>query len=155
MALSEEPGAPDLRAAIEADHAELERHFASFESGMTATTYDEILAGVVALLTSHAAAEDQVLYPAVREVIGADDAERSQAEHDRMRALLERIEATAELADTRQDFIDLMAEVRHHVPPEEQELLPQLQRALGDARMLELGVAFRAASTTRDEPEDR
>ena len=136
---------PDLSGLIERDHEQIELRFAQYEGGMTAASYDEIVSAVVEGLTRHATAEEQVVYPVVGDVLGDEEAERSLAEHARITELLRRIHRADHDTDTTHDFTELMAEVRHHVPPEEQELLPRLRRELGDERMAELGAAFARA----------
>lgn len=142
----------DLAAAIERDHQLIERQFAQYESGMTGASYEELVTTAVQALTQHAAAEEQVVYPIVRVELGDDDADRSLGEHQRMKDLLAAIEGADRMGDTTPAFTELMAEVRHHVPAEEAELLPRLRRALGEERMLELGAAFQRVAASAPSP---
>ncbi|MDP9073718.1 MAG: hemerythrin domain-containing protein [Actinomycetota bacterium] len=96
-------------------------------------------------LSSHTAAEQQLLYPAMRDIVpgGIEMADRAQVEHQAMRAALIVLERTH---PGQPDFEDALAtitaELGAHVPVEENEILPALRAVIGTDKMEELGVLY-------------
>lgn len=93
-------------------------------------------------LAVHAAIEEEVLYPEVRQVVpnGESLADHALEEHGRVKQRLAELEGL-EAGDVEFDaeLGLLMEDVRHHVREEEQELFPELRRVLSSERLHELG----------------
>src|SRR3546814_2381411 len=81
-------------------------------------------------LLAHAAFEEAVFYPAIRERNGADISEALE-EHQQVKSMLEEIEqmepASAEFTDK---ILELEEAVKHHVEEEENELFPVARKAI-------------------------
>ncbi len=96
-------------------------------------------------LASHTAAEQQVLYPGMRDIVpgGTEMANRAQIEHQAMRAALITLEDShpgqSEFEDA---LVTLRAELEAHVPVEENEILPALRAVIGTDKMEELGALY-------------
>jgi hemerythrin superfamily protein len=89
-------------------------------------------------LEVHAQIEEEIFYPAMREV-NSTLVENSVPEHEEMRrriAMLRRMDPASEQYDM--TFMELMRNVMHHVADEETMLLPNAERLLAD-RLGELG----------------
>ena len=96
-------------------------------------------------LATHTAAEQQILYPALRDIVpgGVELANRGQSEHQSMRRAMETIERTHPGdAEFEEALTTLAAEMRAHAPVEEAEILPALRDAVGDQPLLELGAIY-------------
>jgi hemerythrin superfamily protein len=96
-------------------------------------------------LAAHTAAEQQILYPALRDIVpgGRDMANQGQADHQAMRERLTTLETSypGELAF--EDALrELVVELRKHVPVEENQYLPALRQVIGEDKMLELGAVY-------------
>lgn len=135
----------DIATIIQADHREVEALFDQLDAG----TGDrkELALQVSRLLSPHAVAEEQVLYPALR---GADDgdltADHAIQEHGVIKDALTRLERLdADSDGFGSSLTTVMEQVRTHVHEEENDLLPRLRAAVGDDRMRELGEAFEKA----------
>ena len=93
-------------------------------------------------LEIHAQLEEEIFYPAMREVSNSEVLQKSVPEHDEMRRLIARLRSMEpddpEYDDT---FMELMRGVLHHVADEESVVLPQAQRLLAE-RLQELGAAM-------------
>jgi hypothetical protein len=96
-------------------------------------------------LATHTAAELQILYPALRDIVpgGVELANRGQTDHDTLRPLLVALEQ-AHPDDDAFDVVvgGLTVAFDGHVPPIENELLPALQAVVGEQTMLELGAVY-------------
>ncbi len=98
------------------------------EEGERAALLDQLTEA----LTTHMAVEERFLYPIIAEVIGEEDAEEANDEHDLARGGLadarERLEEGAFVAAIE----TLAAGIAHHVEEEEGELFPKLRERAGD-----------------------
>ena len=138
------------------DHREVEQLFSQIEAAGGAGP-DEAVQEVVRELSVHAVIEEQVLYPAIREVPGGDElADHAIDEHQAAKELLAQIDGSDGDAGERRSLLArLMMEVRSHVEEEEAELFPKLQAAFGPERQQELGTAMAEAkrmAPTRPHP---
>jgi iron-sulfur cluster repair protein YtfE (RIC family) len=134
-----------LATAIRNDHREIEELFALFDKG--AVDRGEIAGRLRRALSVHAAAEEQVLYPALRTVAGGDTlAERSLGEHQQVKEALAELDAMA-VDDPRfaPTLATLRSQVAAHVAEEEQAALPLLDRHVGEERLEQLSHRFATA----------
>jgi Hemerythrin HHE cation binding domain len=93
----------------------------------------------------HTATEQQLLYPALRDIVpgGIELADQAQVEHQAMRRALITLEDTHPgQAPFERALVDLRAELEAHVPVEENQLLPALTEVIGADKMEELGVLY-------------
>ncbi len=144
----------DLAYLIAGDHRLADTLFGRIErdEGNRQVLFDQVILNVAV----HAGAEEQVFYPALRNAGDGDTAEQDLAEHQVVKdalVVLGRHDAgTPEGEEAMATVIDA---VRHHLVGEEQDQLPRLRQAVGDARMVELGRMFVAAgrkAPTRSHP---
>jgi hemerythrin superfamily protein len=116
----------DALSLLASDHREVERLFAEYEaaSGDATERKREIALEVCRELTLHAAAEEQLFYPALRQA-GAHHTllERAHEEHVEAKAVIGDIQtALAEGRDPDWKVGQLIRAVRMHVQEEESEL---------------------------------
>lgn len=96
-------------------------------------------------LSSHTAAEQQVLYPAMRDIVpgGIEMANQAQVEHQAMRAALITLEDSHPgESEFEGALATLSAELEAHVPVEENEILPALREVIGIDKMEEIGALY-------------
>lgn len=148
----------DAITLLKQDHKTVERLFKEFEKAKQPAQQRKLAAKVIEELSVHAAIEEMVFYPAVRErVLQAEDTVlESLEEHHIVKWVL------SELEDMKPDherfkakMTVLMENVRHHVEEEEQELFPEVRKAIGRKEMTELGAAMESAkkaAPTRPHP---
>jgi hemerythrin-like domain-containing protein len=141
----------DVIEVVTTDHRVVEQLFVHLMA--TKVPQDEELRAelarrIVHELSVHAAAEEQVLYPAVRRnVDGGDDlVDRSAAEH---RALEEQLARLDGMAPDDGDFVPTAEGVQQlvaqHVHEEEHTVLPALRDSVRGEQLYELGDAIEAA----------
>jgi hemerythrin superfamily protein len=168
------PVAPGYLAAMNAitllknDHKTVEDLFKRFEKlGPRAVkTKRDVADRIVRELSIHAAIEEMVFYPAIREAVEKDDVDarnladgvlESLEEHHIVKWVLSEIDGM----DPAHERFDakvtvLMENVRHHVEEEEKELFPKVSKIFSRAMLDELGDAMtRLKKTVPTHPHPR
>jgi hemerythrin-like domain-containing protein len=143
----------DALTLLKADHEAVEAKFARFETlGPRAwKSKAAVVADVIEALSMHAAIEEQVLYPAVRDRMADEEGQVLEAleEHHVVKWTLSELDGMSpdhERFDAK--FTVLIENVRHHVKEEERELFPQVRQAFTRAELADLGDALRQAKET-------
>ena len=134
---------PTVTNMIRADHTHTLATFHQYEIDTSPGTKRALVDTICAGLEIHAQLEEEIFYPAMREVAGdAGVVGKSVPEHDEMRRLVARLRGM-EPDDAGYDraVMELMRDVLHHVADEETILLPDAERAL-KGRLEELGSAM-------------
>jgi hemerythrin superfamily protein len=150
---------PDLVSVITNDHREFERIFAELETGAGTAQHRRDLADhVVTELVKHSVAEEQYMYPAVREHVpgGGEIADHELAEHAEAEQVMKDLEGV-EATDPRFDQLvgKLIKDIRHHLSEEETDLLPKLAASCPPGELRELGrkvVNAKKIAPTRPHP---
>jgi iron-sulfur cluster repair protein YtfE (RIC family) len=155
----------DVTKMLEADHRHVEELFKHIDKAEGAER-QPYLDDLATSLRAHMELEEQVVYPAMRPVTGAEAAEEATTEHELGRKLLGDV---LRLAPDEPGFgaalAALEAGISHHVEEEETQVFPELRAdgatVLADmatpfmTKRLELGLpmdaAALAAASTKDE----
>jgi len=131
---------PPITRMIRMDHSQVMATAHKYTADAPPDKKQAIVTAVCRALEVHAQLEEEIFYPALREVWGDEEALRkAKPEHDEMRrviAALREMEPTDPPYDAR--FMELMREVLHHVADEETVLLPAAEKMLAD-RLAALG----------------
>ncbi|MCW7537876.1 hemerythrin domain-containing protein [Aquabacterium sp. A7-Y] len=131
---------PSVTDMIRMDHSHVLETFHQFHAGNPPDKKAALVNATCLALEIHAQLEEEVFYPALRELASdVDIVEKSYPEHAEMRRLM------AELRGMRpgdpgydSTYLELMRNVLHHVADEETTLIPAAERLLSD-RLQELG----------------
>jgi len=137
------PFVPTVTNMIRADHTHVLATFHQYEVDTAPGTKRALVNTICLALEIHAQLEEEIFYPAMRELSGdAGVIAKSVPEHDEMRRLVARLRGM-EPDDAGYDraVMELMRDVLHHVADEETILLPDAERAL-KGRLEELGSAM-------------
>jgi hemerythrin superfamily protein len=151
----------DAIAMLRADHREVERLFKQFEkAGPKAhVTKRQIVDKIIKELSTHAAIEEQVFYPAVREAVpeSEDVVLESLEEHHIVKWTLSELQNMDPEHERVEPKVTVLIEsVRHHVEEEEGELFPKVREVLKRKRLTEVGDAMAQAkkvAPTRPHPK--
>ena len=140
----------DAIELLTSDHAEVEQMFVQIEAAPEGETRDRLVQGVIRELSVHAAIEEQILYPAIRdEVPGGDQlAEEAIDEHQQAKEMLARLEKLdADDGETDAVLAGLITHVRQHVQEEEGPggLFDQLRSVVDQDRLDQMGEQLEAA----------
>jgi len=152
----------DAIALLKADHKAVSKLFREYKASKRAgrANRSKIIDKVIKELSIHAAIEEKVFYPAVREAIPKleDDILESLEEHHVLKWTLEEL-STIDVDDERYDakVTVMMEQVRHHVEEEETDWFPKVRAKLDRAQLQELGAALQKAkrSAPRTPEPDR
>ncbi|MBV9890444.1 MAG: hemerythrin domain-containing protein [Rhizobacter sp.] len=134
---------PTITNMIRADHTHVLATFHQYEIDTSPGTKRALVNTICLALEIHAQLEEEIFYPAMREIARDESAvAKSIPEHDEMKRLVARLR-TMEPTDSDYDatVMELMRDVLHHVADEETILLPDAERSLAD-RLEELGAAM-------------
>ena len=135
---------PDLTELIAHDHQVIAGLLAAVADPERADRFP-VAHRLLDELATHTAAELQILYPALRDIVpgGVELANRGQTDHDTLRPLLVALEQAHPDDDAFDDLVKGLAVAYDgHVPPVENEFLPALQAVVGAGTMLELGGVY-------------
>ena len=128
---------PNVVDLLKQDHRSVEDLFAKFESTQESSIADEICEE----LEVHTAAEEQFVYPALREGVSGGNTLADEAEHEHAEAkqLIGRIKRTSDADHLPEVVSELKQAIEHHVQEEEGTVFPKMQSDLGDSEMDTLG----------------
>jgi iron-sulfur cluster repair protein YtfE (RIC family) len=127
---------------LKKDHAAVKKLFRRFSdtTPRAAKTRERLVERIAQELEIHATIEEQIFYPAMRQVAGAEEmVEEALQEHQEVKQMLGEIQGmdpTDEALDQRIE--QLQADVLHHATEEEREMFVKA-RELGDAELSRLG----------------
>lgn len=132
----------EATAILRADHKLVSGLFAEFEKAQSSDKKRRLAEQICNELTIHAQIEEEIFYPAIKEVLeqGGEDelVPEATVEHQSLKVLIEDIENTDaddELFDAR---VKVLGEyVKHHVKEEQNEIFPKVRESELD--MVELG----------------
>lgn len=131
---------PSITKMIRMDHSHVLLTFHKYSADASADKKRAIVNAACLALEIHAQLEEEIFYPALRNVDGGNEVlAKAKAEHDEMRRLIEELRGMKpDDASFDARFMDLMRDVIHHVADEETVLLPTAERLLA-GQLSELG----------------
>ncbi|HET9694192.1 MAG TPA: hemerythrin domain-containing protein [Steroidobacteraceae bacterium] len=136
----------DAIALLKADHREVDVLVQQFER--TRSDRKEAIARRICnALTVHARIEEELLYPAARNVLDRDDTDivdEADVEHATIKQLVTDVESSSPSDALYDAKVKVISEyVKHHVKEEERELFPKLRRSGLDLQALGTQLAER------------
>lgn len=115
---------------LKTEHQEVAELFDEFESADTAERQG-LAEQICQKLTVHAQIEEEILYPAAKDVLDEDEVDlvnEAAVEHGTVKDLIVKIEAMDATDEPYKATVTVLSEyVKHHVKEEETELFPLLQ----------------------------
>ncbi|MFJ9767781.1 hemerythrin domain-containing protein [Streptomyces erythrochromogenes] len=138
----------DVITELTADHREMDETFDILEQAVPAAERRTAAERLTIELVRHTVAEEEHLFPTLREVLPDGDliADREIADHARMEKILkdlEGLDADRPLFD--QLVVALRAEVTAHVWDEEENLFPRLRETCAQEALERIGDSVRRA----------
>ena len=125
---------PPITKMIRMDHTHVMVTAHKYTADASPDKKKAIATAVCRALEIHAQLEEEIFYPALRNVSGDNEAlQKAKPEHDEMRRVIAELRDT-EPTDPRYDarFMELMRHVLHHVADEETVLLPAAEKMLAE-----------------------
>jgi hemerythrin superfamily protein len=148
----------DVIALIRQDHRTVDDLFKKYRAlGERAHKSKEQTAErIIKELSVHAAVEEQVLYPRLRDAVGSRLADHAIEEHQELKELLARLERMDPTDPLYDDLVEkVAASVTEHVQEEEAEVLPKLKAAVDRDELVAMAEAVKTAkqvAPTRPHP---
>jgi hemerythrin superfamily protein len=145
------------------DHKTVEDLFKRFEKlGPRAVkTKQDVVERIIRELSIHAAIEEMIFYPAIRQAVEDGEIEdmvlESLEEHHIVKWVLSELDGMNPANERFDAKVTVLTEnVRHHVEEEEHDLFPSVSKRLGRPRLDELGEAMaRLKKTAPTRPHPR
>ena len=136
-------GRIDSFAKLKADHAAVKKLFDQFErskDNMSDAEKNALADQVCQELTVHAQIEEEIFYPAVREV--ADDElnellDEAEVEHAGVKELIAQLEDASPKDELYDAKVTVLGEqVKHHADAEEKEMFPKVKKTDVDLQLI-------------------
>jgi hemerythrin superfamily protein len=132
----------DVIGLIKADHRKVDLLFAEYDSSKKASDKKVLLEQIVKELNIHAAAEEKLVYPSLKEH-DKDGVNEAYEEHHVVEGVLSELLSVQEIDELVDAKVKVLSElVKHHVKEEEKTLLPEIKAS--GANLTELGAEFKA-----------
>jgi iron-sulfur cluster repair protein YtfE (RIC family) len=136
---------------LDADHIAVKHLFVDYARlamalpGESAAERLQLARKICDEITAHATIEEEIFYPAMREVPGAADlVDEGEEEHQEAKDLIARIRALGSANDEMDQLVsELNRVIEHHVKEERDELFPKAKAGLGAERLGELGMQMK------------
>jgi len=133
----------DAIVILREDHKEVRALFREFQKkGVTPERQGQIVSKVVELLTAHTYIENEVMYPAVRELLPEleEDVLESYEEHHVADVLVGELSTMGPQDERFEAKTTVLIEnVTHHMDEEESDWFPKVREGLGRNQLRELG----------------
>jgi hemerythrin superfamily protein len=148
---------PRVTEVIRADHTKVTALYHRYHADLPSAARQALVTPICALLEMHAAAEEEVFYPAMRSQ--PDDVQainNSLHEHNEMKLLISRLRQLDPMdADFDPTLQRLMRAVLHHVAEEETVQLPMAEARFTDEALRDMGARFLARKMQQMKPLQR
>lgn len=124
---------PSATNMIRLDHTHVLSTFHQFKPDAPARVKKGLVNTICTSLEVHAQLEEEIFYPAVREVCDDERIRESMAEHNEMKRLIRLLrQMEPEAIDYDETVMALMRDVIHHVADEETIVIPAAEKKLRD-----------------------
>jgi hemerythrin superfamily protein len=134
---------PDALKLLKQDHDEVRELFRRFDGAgdRAHKTKARVVRQLIEELAKHSAIEEQIFYPAVREITGDDDAVfEGLEEHHIVKWTLSELDGMDPQDERFDAKVTVLKElVLHHAKEEERDMFPQVRKALSSADLRDLG----------------
>jgi len=135
----------DAVALLRADHTTVEELFEKFEKPRDDAKKLQIAQLICMELKIHAAIEEELFYPAVREVLPKEEdlLDEAEVEHASAKDLIAQIESGSPSDEKWDAKVTVLGEyIKHHVKEEQNEMFPKVKKTKLD--LVELGTRLQA-----------
>ena len=149
---SAKPAAIDAIEMLSADHKEVKALFKQYDELVESDGDDDakraLADEICRKLSVHAALEEELFYPAAREVLGEDEdlVDEADVEHATAKDLIAQLEAMSPGDALYDAKVKVLGEyIDHHVKEEEGEMFPKAKKGKLDSAAIGLEMADRKA----------
>lgn len=136
----------DAIALLRADHAKVSDLFEQFEKARDDARKQKLAQMICMELTVHTQIEEEIFYPATREVLPKEEdlLDEAEVEHAGAKDLIAQIEAGSPADDKWEAKVTVLSEyIKHHVKEEHTEMFPKVRKTKLDLKALGAQLAAR------------
>jgi hemerythrin superfamily protein len=129
----------DAIALLRADHALVEDLFSQFEKAREDKRKQSLAIRICMELKIHTTIEEEIFYPATREVLPKEEdlLDEAKVEHDSAKELIAQIESGQPSDDLWEAKVTVLSEyIKHHVKEEQTEMFPKVRKTKLDLKAL-------------------
>ncbi len=128
----------DAIALLKADHQKVSGLFEQYEKTRSADRKSALAQQICHELTVHAQIEEEIFYPAAREVLRDEDLlDEATVEHQGAKDLIAQIENSSPGEDLFDAKVTVLSEyIKHHVKEEHNEMFPKVRKTKLDLKMV-------------------
>jgi hemerythrin-like domain-containing protein len=145
-------------ALIKQDHRAVEKLYREYKAAEGKEgARDMLVEEICKSLDMHAKMEEKHFYPTLKKETDAEGdmlLTEAYAEHFGMKALVKTVKNLPEGMARDATLNALMGVVKHHVREEEQEILPEAERRLGEEQLMELGSRMASMSPSEKKKKE-
>ena len=148
---------PDAITLLKADHSEVAACFKAYQklvdSEADADERQELAQQICSMLTVHAQIEEEIFYPAARELLDEDDLlDEADVEHACAKDLIAQIQGMSPDDDHYDAKVKVLGEyIDHHVQEEQDEMFPKVKKAGLDTKAIGEELALRKEELMAEE----
>lgn len=129
----------DAIALLRADHSKVTDLFEQFEKARDDARKQKLAQLICMELTIHAQIEEEIFYPATREVLPREEdlLDEAEIEHASAKELIAQIDAGTPADDKWDAKVTVLGEyIKHHVKEEQNEMFPKVRKTKLDLKAL-------------------
>lgn len=135
---------PEAVKLLVKDHREVSKLFKAYaklvKDEADGSEKQALVSEICTMLKAHTAIEEELFYPAARELIEQDKVDEAVVEHASAKDLISQIEAMQPDEDLYDAKVTVLGEyIEHHVKEEEEEMFPKVLKARSEVDFDELG----------------
>lgn len=135
---------PEAVKLLVKDHREVSKLFKAYaklvKDEAEGAEKQALVSEICTMLKAHTAIEEELFYPAARDLIEQDMVDEAVVEHASAKDLISQIEAMQPDEDLYDAKVTVLGEyIEHHVKEEEEEMFPKVLKARSDVDFDELG----------------
>jgi hemerythrin-like domain-containing protein len=134
---------------LKKDHREAEAMLKTLAASSPGARRKATLKKLDQALRLHMQIEEDDVYPLVAKLLGEEDAQEANIEHDLARDGLDKMQELVDQPGFGAAVAMVTAGIKHHVKEEEHEMFPALKRKLDRDQLLELGGEVEAAKRAK------
>jgi hemerythrin-like domain-containing protein len=148
---------PDAIALLKADHAKVKKMFKEFDKLEDQGEMESLAKTICEELKVHTTIEEEMFYPAAREVLSDEDLlDEAEVEHASAKELITQIERGSPDDDKWSAKVKVLGEyINHHVGEEENEMFPKLRKSELDLKALGKELMARKQELVADADMDK
>lgn len=137
----------DIRALIRMDHTKVNTLFMEVQGTNDPQKLQEYFGQIYKDLSAHSAAEEQVVYPAIRSYY--QDTQELYSEQAEMKQMLEHIKSLdpSSIDNFKANIEQLMRAVQSHVQQEENEMFPKLRDNFSHEQQKQMATEFKSVKS--------